>query len=108
YLRDDGSFPAAADWSAPMPGGAAAYDLADLAARPGSELILLRRDRVTTLSLSGRTPVFRDLPVGPEPTIALATDERGIDHMQIARGGLAAQPRLLVPGLGTTTVLSPS
>jgi hypothetical protein len=104
----DHAFPAAPDWTAPMPGGAAAYDVADLDGRPGAELLLLRRDRVTVLSLSGRKPTFRDLPVGPEPTIALAVDERGIDRMQIARDGLAAEPRLLVPGLGTTTVLAPS
>jgi FG-GAP-like repeat len=108
YQRPDQTFPAVADWSAPVPSGAAAYDLAELDGRPGAELILLRRDRVTLLSLSGRAPGFRDLPVGPEPTIALAVDERGLDRIAIARTGIAAQPLLLVPGLGTTTVLAPS
>jgi hypothetical protein len=108
YQQPDRTFAAAADWTAPMPSSAAAYDLANLDGRPGAELILLRRDRVTTLSLSGRTHAFRDLPIGPEPTIALVDDERGIDRIQLARDGLAAQPRLLVPGLGVTTVLTPS
>lgn len=107
YQKPDRAFPATPDWSAPLPGGAAAYDLAELDERPGVELILLRRDRLTVLSLAGRTPVFRDLPVG-EPTIAAVADERGIDRMGLARDGLAKEPRLFVPGFGTTAVLAPS
>ena len=108
YQRPDRTFPAAPDWSAPLPAGSAAYDLADLDARAGAELILLRRDRLTLLSLAGRVPALRDLAVGPEPTIALAEDERGVDRLAIARAGLADEPRLVVPGLGTTIVLAPS
>lgn len=108
YQRPDRTFPDAADWSAPLPSGAAAYDLSELDERPGAELILLRRDRLTLLSLSGRAPVFRDLAVGPEPTIAAVADERGVDRMGIARDGLGGEPRLLVPGFGTTAVLAPS
>ena len=101
-------FPTPLTGAAPLPSGAAAYDLAELDERPGAELILLRRDRLTLLSLSGRAPVFRDLAVGPEPTIAAVADERGIDRMEIARDGLGGEPRLLVPGFGTTAVLAPS
>ncbi|TMA33127.1 MAG: VCBS repeat-containing protein [Deltaproteobacteria bacterium] len=107
YQRPGRKFPDTADWSAPLPSGTAAYDLADLDAKPGAELILLRRDRLTLLSLSGRTPAFRDLAVGPEPTIAVVEDEGGVDRLAIARAGLADEPRLLVPGLGATTVLAP-
>jgi hypothetical protein len=108
YQQPDRTFPAAPDWSAPLPSGAAGYDFAELDERPGTELILLRRDRLTLLSLSGRVPVFRDLTAGPEPTIAAVTDERGIDRLGLARDGLAGEPRLLVPGFGTTAVLAPS
>jgi hypothetical protein len=106
YQRADRTFPAAPDWSAPVPAGSGAYDLAELDGRGGAELILLRRDRLTLLSLAGREAAFRDLPVGPEPTIALVDDERGVDRLQIARAEIAGELRLLVPGLGTTTVLS--
>lgn len=108
YQRPDRTFPDAADWSAPLPGGSAAYDLAELDAQPGAELILLRRDRITLLSLTGRAPAFRDLPVEGEPTIAAVADERGIDRMGLARDGLGPEPRLIVPGFGTTAVLAPS
>jgi hypothetical protein len=107
YQRPDHSFAAQADWSAPVPEGSAAYDLAQLDDRPGAEVILLRRDRLTLLSLGGREPAFRDLAV-PAGTIAVAADERGVDRMALARDGLASEPRLLAPGLGTTTVLAPS
>jgi hypothetical protein len=108
YQRPDATFSDAADWSAPVPSGAAAYDLAELDERPGVELILLRRDRLTLLSLEGREPAFRDLTVGPEPTIAAVADERGVDRLGIARDGFGGEPRLLVPGFGTTAVLAPS
>jgi VCBS repeat protein len=108
YQRSDHTFPSEADWSAPLPSGTAAYDLAELDGQPGAELILLRRDRLTLLSFSDRAPAFRDLPVGPEPTIAAVADERGVDRMGLARNGLGGEPRLLVPGFGTTTVLAPS
>jgi FG-GAP-like repeat len=108
YQRPDSTFAAAPDWSTPLPRGSAAYDLADVDARAGGELILLRRDRLTLLSLAGREPSLRDLAVGPEPTIALVDDERGVDRLQIARAEFANGPRLLVPGLGTTAVLAAS
>jgi VCBS repeat protein len=108
YQQADRTFPSAADWSAPLPGGSAAYDLANLDEKPGDELILLRRDRVTLLSLAARTPAFRDLVTGSESTIALVSDERGVDRLALARDGLANERRLLVPGLGSTLVLAPS
>jgi FG-GAP-like repeat len=107
FQRPDGTLPAAADWSGPVPRGAAAYDLADLDGQPGVEMVLLRRDRLTLLSLSARTPHFRDLPV-PGPTLAVAGDERGLDRLRIVRSGLGAAPRLLVPMLGETLVLTPA
>ncbi len=108
YQRPDRTFPGAPDWSAPLPGGSAAYDLAELDARAGAELVLLRRDRLTLVSLSGRETAFRDLAMGSDSTIAVVGDERGIDRLSIARDGLADELRLLVPGLGQTAVLAPS
>ena len=108
YQRPDHSFAAEPDWSVRLPSGSAAYDLANLDANAGAELILLRRDRLTILSLAGRAPAWRDLVTGPGSTIALADDERGIDRLQLARPELGDGPRLLVPGLGTAAVLSPS
>jgi hypothetical protein len=101
----DAVLPAQSDWSAPLPAGSAAYDLADLDGRPGAELILLRRDRITLVSLHARTPELRDLAVPAVPTIAVVQDERGMDRLALARSGLGAPLRLLVPGLGHASLL---
>jgi VCBS repeat protein len=108
YQRPDRTFPATSDWSAPLPAGAGAYDLADLDGRPGEEIVLLRRDRLTVISLAGRTAASRDLPLATEPTLAMVADERGLDRLQMVRTGLAKEVRLLVPGLGWAEVLTPS
>ncbi len=101
----DGAPSASFSWRAALPSGASSYDLAELDGRPGIELLLLRRDRVTSFSLSGGTPALRDLPVPGAPTIAAVLDERGIDRVRLLRDIPAAGPRLLVPGFGTLFVL---
>lgn len=102
FQREDGSFREAPDWVAPLPDGSAAYDFL---ATPGGarEMLFLRRDRVTRLSLAGRSPAWSDIPL-PGTTLAVAPDERGIDRMRIARDGLAAAPLLVVPGFGEVFV----
>lgn len=107
YQRPDGVLPDAPDWTAPLPDGVAAYDLALLDAQPGFELLLLRRDRLTVLALHGREADFRDIPLDVAPTLAAATDERGVDRLHLARAGLGDGLRLVVPTLGRTLVLSP-
>jgi hypothetical protein len=98
YQREDGGFQEAPDWVAPLPDGSAAYDF--LATPNGAtEMLFLRRDRVTVLSLAGRTPAWRDLTL-PGITLAVSPDERGMDRLRMAREGLASAPLLVVPGLG--------
>jgi hypothetical protein len=103
----DGVPSASFSWRAELPAGASSYDLAELDGRPGTELLLLRRDRVTSFSLSGGTPSLRDLPVPGGPTLAAVLDERGIDRLRLLRDVPGAGPRLLVPGFGTLWVLEP-
>jgi hypothetical protein len=108
FQRDDGTLRAEPDWVGDLPHGAAAYDVTDLDAAPGQELLLLRRDRVTALSFPGRAPASRDLMIPGDPTAAVATDERGLDPLRMAVAGLGDGLRLLVPGLGECIVLSPA
>ena len=98
FQRPDGSLAEAPDWVAPLPEGAAAYDFVRTASG-AQEMLFMRRDRVTALSLAGRVPVWRDIPL-PGTTLAVAPDERGIDRLRMARDGLAAGPLLVVPGFG--------
>jgi hypothetical protein len=105
YGDGSGRLPDAPSWHAPLPAGVAAYDVAPVDDQPGSELILLRAQGVTLLSLAGREPRWRDLPT-PMPTAGPAADERGLDRLRLARPELGGV-RLLVPGFGTSALLGP-
>lgn len=105
YQRDDASLPLAPDWVAPLPSGAAAYDLLE---QPGeaTTLLLLRGDRLTLLRFAGRRPERHDL-ILPAPALLFAADERGLDRLRMVRSELGAPFRYLVPGLGECVVLDP-
>jgi hypothetical protein len=103
YLRADGTLPETPDWIAPMPEGAAAFDVAPVGTG-AQELFFLQRDRVTRLSLAGRSPVWRDLPIAGT-TVAVAASERGISRLRLLRPELGGAPRLVVPGLGEIFVV---
>lgn len=108
YQRADGGFGLAADVVLPLPPDAAAYDIAPLGGEAAtSELLLLRRDRLTRLSLRDRTPTWRDIDTGG-PTVAIAPDERGLDQMVLVRDGIARGPHLTIPGLGQLLLALPS
>ena len=102
FQREDGGFREAPDWVAPLPDGAAAYDFLETPSGV-REMLFMRRDRVTVLSLAGRAPVWRDVPL-PGTTLAAAPDERGIDRLLMARAGLGDAPLLVVPGFGEVFV----
>ena len=105
FQRADGHFVAQPDWTGAVTEGAGAYDVADLADGPGEELLLLRSDRVSVLSFAGRTLSRRDIVIPGRPTVASASDERGLDRYRLVRPELG--PLLVVPGLGELIVLSP-
>jgi hypothetical protein len=107
WQREGGGFVAAPDLVLPLPGDAAAYDLARLSGGPPQELLFLRRERVSVLSLRGRKPTWRAIELGA-PTIGVAPDERGLDRLALVRQGLGSGPRLIVPGLGELFVALPS
>jgi hypothetical protein len=102
-FQDDAGHLAASPWRAPLPACAAAYDVADVDDRDGAELALLCAESVEVLSLSGREPVWRELPA-PAATAAPVPDERGLDRLRMVRPELGAA-RFLVPGLATLAVL---
>ncbi len=103
YADERGRLGPEPDWSAPVPAGAGAYDVGDLDGRPGDELLFLRADRLSVLSLAGREARWRELRT-PVATATPAADERGIDRLRLLRPELGAAA-LLVPGLGDAAVL---
>jgi hypothetical protein len=110
YLqRPDASFPAYPDHLVAVPGWSAVYDLADLREdSPGEELVLLRPDGVTLLSLADASGRQWELRVPGPTTVGLADDERGFEPFRIVYRDFGPEPWLLVPQIGQLTALSPS
>jgi hypothetical protein len=106
FGREAGELPDAPDLRVPLPVAAGAYDLGELDARPGQELLLLHAEGVTALSLAGREPRWQTVHA-PIATAAPVADERGLDRLRLLRAELGPG-RLLVPGLGTSAVLDAS
>ncbi len=102
---EDRSFPATPSHSVPVPRWSAVYDVADVADSPGHELVLLRPDRVTILSLADASASQWDLPVGGASTIGAGDDERGFEPFKLVYDNLDDLPWILVPQIGEVSVL---
>ena len=79
----DGSFPESADHSIGVPRWSAVYDIADVKETPGDELVLLRPDGITLLSVATAVPTQWDLPVDGPTTVGASDDERGFEPFPI-------------------------
>ena len=108
YLqKPDGSLPPAPDHTIELPQWSAVYDLADLKESPGQELVLLRPDGVTLLSLADASGRSWHLPVPGPTTLGLGDDERGFGSFQLVYRDFGSEPWLLVPQIGQLLALSP-
>jgi len=110
--RPDGSIPATQDYELAIPADSAAYDLADLDATHGVEMVFLQPRGVTIASFErddggALAARLRELRVPEDLTIAAAADERGLDRLHIASFDFGPEPWLIVPGLGETFFLAP-
>jgi hypothetical protein len=107
YRQDaDGSLPETADYSIPLPRWSSVYDMADLVDHPGEELVLLRPDGVTLLSLADASGKQWDYPVPGPSTIGTTDDERGFEPFKLVYREFGPEPRILVPQIGQVTVLA--
>lgn len=106
----DGSIPATPTLVIPIPSESAAYDMAEADGVPGSDLLLLRPRGIGIVSFvrgddGSLLAKVRDAKVPDDLTIGVSSDERGLDRLQIAFGGLGERPWLVAPGLGETFLL---
>ncbi len=101
-----GRFSDTADFRVRVPPDGAIYDIADLDDTPGDELIVLRPDRVTVMSLSGAAAERRDWLIDGPTTLAVAEDERGFERFRLAYDDFDVTPWLLVPQFGALSLLS--
>jgi hypothetical protein len=108
YLqKPDGSLPRAPNHTIEVPQWSAVYDLADLKESPGQELVLLRPEGVTLLSLAEAPGRSWHLPVPGPTTLGLSDDERGFGSFPLVYRDFGPEPWLLVPQIGQILALSP-
>jgi hypothetical protein len=101
-----GLFAATPTVSVPVPSWSAVYDIADITDTPGEELILLRPDRVTIMSLGSTDGDRQDWPISGPTTLGPADDERGFERYRLVYDEFNDEPLLLVPQIGALSVLS--
>lgn len=107
YLQSPaGAFGAAPSHEVAIPRSSAIYDIADVKSSPGQELLLLRPDRVTILSLAKKDGDRWDLPIDGPSTVAAADDERGFDPFPLVYGEFGPKPWIVVPQIGAVSALS--
>lgn len=106
---ESGPLRADPDFIVPVPAWSAVYDLGDVRSdSPGEELVLLRPEGVTVLSLASEDAGRWDL-IAPGPSSAgVAVDERGFEPFHIIYQEFGEEPWLLVPQMGRLTALSPA
>jgi hypothetical protein len=79
----DGSLPATPSHSLPLPSLSTVYDVADLKDAPGEELVLLRPDGVTIVSIANATGPQWHVPAEGASTVGAGDDERGFDSFRL-------------------------
>jgi hypothetical protein len=108
YLQTpDGALPPKPDHTVELPEWSAVYDIADLKDAPGQELVLLRPDGVTLLSLADGSGKSWHLPTPGPTTVGLANDERGFEPFNLVYRDFGPEPWLLIPQIGQLVALSP-
>ncbi|MAI79930.1 MAG: hypothetical protein CL917_13375 [Deltaproteobacteria bacterium] len=108
YLqREDGSVASEPDYVRAIPNWSSVYDLADVRPEsPGSELILLRPEGLTILSLSAEIAPRWDLDVSGPTTAGVGADERGFEQFQLVHEGFGDEPVFFVQQIGQLTILA--
>ncbi len=104
--QPDGRFPDAPSHSLPVPRWSAVYDIADVNESPGEELVLLRPDRATILSIADASARQWDLPVGGPSTVAASDDERGFDPFRLVYDDFGDEPWIIVPQIGRLSAVT--
>jgi len=102
----DGRYRASPDSSVEVPPDSAIYDIADIRDTPGDELLVLRPDRMTVVSLAESDGPRWDWVIDGPTTLGAAEDERGFERFRLAYDEFDDQPWVLVPQFGAISLLS--
>ena len=98
--QPDGTFPPLPNHSVSIPELGAVYDIADLRETPGDELVVLRPDGVTILSLADDEARQWHVGVDGPTTLGAGPDERGFDPYRLVYDDFGDEPWMLVPQFG--------
>jgi hypothetical protein len=101
-----GTFAATPAISIAVPSWSAVYDIADIRDTPGEELVLLRPDRVTVLSLAKADGDRWDWLIDGPTTLGATDDERGFERFRLVYDEFGDEPLILVPQIGALSLLS--
>lgn len=104
--KADGSFPNFPSHIVTIPRWSAVYDIADLKDAPGEELVLLRPDGISILSIADAQGSEWHLPVDGPSTVAASDDERGFDRFHLVHDEFQPKPLILVPQIGQVSILT--
>ncbi len=101
YLSQiDGTLPPEPTHRLAVPHGSSVYDIADLRETPGDELLLLRPDGVTLLSVATPAAESWNIAAVGANTTGAAADERGLDRFKLVYTEFGDQPLIVIPQLG--------
>jgi hypothetical protein len=103
--NSDGSYPTDPSRVVPIPARSAVFDIADVKDVPGEELVLLRPDAITIVSIADTEIVEWHIPLAGPSTVAAADDERGFDSFKLVYE-MGSQALILVPQIGLVSVLT--
>ena len=108
HLQDDeGVIPLDPSHVIPVPHWSAVYDVADVLPEvPGAELVVLRPQGVTLLSMSDPEGRSWELDAPGPTTMGPAEDERGFEPFPLVHHGFGPRPWILVPQIGRLTALT--
>ncbi|MFP6640542.1 MAG: VCBS repeat-containing protein, partial [Myxococcota bacterium] len=110
YLQtEERTFGKSPDYVRAIPNWSSVYDLADVRPdSPGSELILLRPEGLTILSLASESAPRWDLDVSGPTTAGMGADERGFEYFKLVHDEFGDEPVLFVQQIGQLTILTPT
>jgi hypothetical protein len=101
-----GAFLSLPSTSVPLPDWSAVYDIADIRPSPGEELIVLRPDRLTVMSLASADSPRWDIEIDGPSTVGAADDERGFEPFRLVYDSFDDEPLILVPQLGAVSAMT--
>jgi hypothetical protein len=106
YLQSEaGVVPRSPDHIIALPAHSGVYDIADLKSEPGDELVVLRPDGITILSIGRSDGPRWDIASPHGTTIATGNDERGFEPFKLVYGDFGPDPWLLLPQFGALVAL---